>query len=182
MDQFIKPLEVDFHELFTSLDRIAYARLGDESEEGIRINADKVEYVDGIFACHLLIEYTFSLQFVSCFHRMEQAIVISIENASSGQCEMFNLLDPHKRYPPYDGPNYNPLSMKEEMGCVTAFREIPLNIELKRPGWGPHIFIRAQLQDFTSNILAFDLGGTVTLSSFLDAQPYTVTLGDNDDE
>lgn len=178
----MKPLSIDFPELFTSLDEGAYARLGDESDEGIRINADDIEYIDGVFSCRLLIEYTFSLKFVSCFQRIQKAIVVSIENAMSGQCTAINLIDPHKVYPASEGPNFNPLNALEEEGHVTAFREIPLSIELERPGWGPHVFMRAQLQDYISNTLAFNFSDTVILSSYLDAKPYTVTLSDEDDE
>lgn len=178
----MKPLSIDFPELFTSLDRAAFARLGDESDEGIRINADDIEYTDGVFSCRLLIEYTFSLKFASCFQRLQQAIVVSIENAMSGQCAAINLLDPHKVYPPSENPNFNPVNASEEEGHVTAFREIPISIKLERPGWGPHLFIRAQLQDFISNILAFNCSDAVVMSSYLDAKPYTVTLSSEDDE
>jgi hypothetical protein len=182
MSQLIKPFIIDFPELFTSLDREGFARLGDESAEGIRINADEIEYTDGEFSCRLLIEYTFSLKFVSCFQRIQKAIAVSVENASSGQCEVFSLIDPHKVYPPSESPNFNPSYALDEAGHVTAYREIPLSMKLGHPGWGPHLFMRAQIQGFISNILAFDFSDEFTLSSYLDGKPYTMTLSDADDE
>lgn len=182
MSQLIKPLDIDFPELFTSLDSEAHARLGDEAEEGIRINAENIEYEDGVLTCHLFIEYTFSLKFVSCFQRIQKAIVVSIENAASGQCTAINLIDPHKVYPPIKEPNFNSLHASDVPGHMTAYREMPISIKMERPGWGPHLFIRAQLQGYVSNILAFDFDDKVTLSSYLNEKPYTITLSEADDE
>ena len=173
MSQTIEPLKIDFPELFSSLDREGFACVED-GEEGIRIYADQLEYDEGVLSFKLLITYTFTRLFTTRFERMAKAIVISVEDASTGKCRVVNLLDPHKKYPQYRGLNYNPDRIAKSQGKKTSYREIPVEIAMGKPGWGPHFFIRAQLQKFNSNILALKLGDKVELTSFWNGSAYTV--------
>lgn len=175
MSQTIEPLKIDFPELYSSLDREGFACV-EEGEEGIRIYADQLEYDEAVLSFKLLITHAFARPFTTRFERIAKAIVISVEDASTGQCRVINLLDPHKKYPQYKGLNYNPDRIAKSQGKKTSYCEIPIEIAMAKPGWGPHLFIRAQLQKFNSNILAINLGDKVELTSFRNGRAYTVNF------
>lgn len=181
MARWNSPIEIDFPELFSSLDRKGFALL-DSKQEGIRIYADELAYRYGQLSGNLLLTFAFARQFSTSFQRIEQAIVVTIENAETGQSEAIKLTDPHKVYPALEGRNYNPDKAHKSQGIKTSYREIPFSISMHQPGWGPHIFIRAQLQMFSSNTLALDISDEVILGSFLNAQEHTVSFIDVDDE
>jgi hypothetical protein len=181
MSLWNSPLEISFPELFLSLVREGFPELG-EKDEGICLYADNLSYLDGIFSCQLLVTFAFGRKYFSSFNRMGKAINILIENADTGQSYQMNLDDPHKTYPENSGDNFNPDNAKNFDGIKTSYREIPLTIELDNPGWGPHLFIRAVLQDFTSNTLAVDFTEDVSISSFLDGKTHTLMLSEEESE
>ena len=181
MGSWNSPLELDFPELFSSLDRKGFALL-DSKQEGIRIYADKLEYQDGLLSGNLLLTYAFTRQFYTSYQRIAKAIVVTIENADTGQCTAIKLTDPHKVYPGFKGDNYSPDKAHESQGIKTSYREIPFGLEIVQPGWGPHLFIRAQLQKFSSNTLALNISDKVLLDSYMNAHVHDVIFMDEDDE
>lgn len=181
MSQWSSPLEINFPELFSSQNRKGFPELAEE-EEGICLYADNLSYEDSIFSCQLLVSFTFSRKFLCSFNRIGKAINLLIENADTGQCYQMNLDDPHKNYPAYSSDNFDPSIAKDLPGIKTSYRQIPLMIELENPGWGPHLFIRAILQNFTSNILALDFSDEVKISSFMDGEVHTVNLSEEESE
>jgi hypothetical protein len=180
MSLWNEPLELDFPELFSSMDRTGFPQVSD-AEQGIRIYADNLSYEDNLLSCNLLITFSFKRAFATRFQRIGQALNVIVENADTGQSAFFNLNDPHKKYPSIKGDNLlsEPKSIKK--GRKTSYREIPLTIELNNPGWGPHLFVRVALQAFVSNILAVDVSEEPRLSSYLNDEPYSVDLEDEDD-
>jgi len=181
MSQWNIPIEIDFPELYSFTDRFGFPVLPDW-EEGIRIVADELNYEDNFFSCHLLMSFAFKRKFASSFQDIDQAINIIIENADTGQCHHMNLVDPHKKFKSLQGDNFKPEKSIEGDGILTQFCEIPFNLELNSPGWGPHLFIRSTLQKFTSNILAIDISEEVKLTSYLDDAEYTIGFLEDDDE
>lgn len=181
MAQWNHPLEIDFPQLFTSVDREGFPVLGD-GEEGIRIFADNLNFEEDVFSCQLLVSFAFSRQFCCRFKRLAQAITILIENADTGQYHHMSLIDPHKIYPSLDGDNFNPSDQNRLTGIKTSYREIPISMAISNPDWGPHLFMRAVLQDITSNLLAFNFSNELEMSSYMNDQPFSVQLSSNDDE
>lgn len=181
MAQWNHPLEIDFPELFTSVDREGFPVL-DDGEKGIRIYADNLSFEEDLFSCHLLVSFAFSRQFHSSFKRIAQAITLLIENADTGQYHHMNLIDPHKKYPSLDGDNFDSNSGNGFKGIKTSYREIPISMVISKPGWGPHLFIRAVLQDITSNVLAINFGNELEISSYLNGLAFSVQLSSSDDE
>jgi len=181
MGSWNSPLEIAFPELFSSLDRKGFVLL-DSKQEGIRIYADKLEYQDGLLSGNLLLTFAFTREFYTSFQRIAKAIVVTIENADTGQCTAIKLIDPHKVYPGFNGDNYSPDKAHESQGIKTSYREIPFSLEVVQPGWGPHLFIRAQLQKFSSNTLALDVRDEIGLDSYMDARTHDIIFMDGDDE
>jgi len=177
-----EPMAVNFPALFSAVERPGFDELY-EDIDGLRINAENISYQDGYLSFELLVFYAFSREFVSSFKRMQKAINIIVEDADTGQCHHFNLLDPHKRYPVEAGPNFDSELTKPTPGKKISYRQIPLEIELSNPGWGPHLYVRATLQTYNSNILAIDISDSVNLVSFMNGQPYSIdsTLAAADD-
>jgi len=177
-----EPIAVNFPKLFSAIERSGFDELY-EDIDGLRLNADNIAYQDGCLSFELLVFYAFPREFVSSFRDMQKAINIIIENADTGQCHHFNLLDPHKRYPVEVGPNFDSELTKPTPGKKISYRQIPLEIELSNPGWGPHLYIRAALQSYNSNILAIDISDSVNLVSFMNGEPFSIesTLEEDDD-
>ena len=178
-----EPMEVSFPALFTFAERSGFPELIDDTD-GLRLNADNISYQDGVLSLELLVHYAFQRRFLQQYKRMTKAINIVIENADTGQCHHFNLLDPHKRYAAQAGPNFNSEIENKLPGKKISYCQIPLQIELNNPGWGPHLYIRATLPSYNSNILAFDLSKDVELSSFMNGNSYSLEtiLEDSSDD
>jgi hypothetical protein len=181
MGHWSDPIEIGFPELFSSLDRSGFPELAD-NEEGLCLHADNLSFESGLFACNLLLSFAFSRKFFGNFRRVGRAINIIIENADTGQCHRMNLEDPHKTYPSLAGDNHYSGSGVVHPGVKTAYREIPLTIELDNPGWGPHVFFRAVLQDHSSNILALNLFEEVSVCSFVDGKQISQKLSAENSE
>jgi hypothetical protein len=181
MSQWDTPIEIDFPDLFSSIDRAGFPVLPDW-EQGIRIYVDNLNYEDGLLYGHLLVSFAFKRQFLSGFQDIDQAINIIIENVESGQCHYMNLIDPHKKFPSMQGDNFNSINTSDGKGVMTSYCEIPFTMKLKNPGWGPSLFIRAILQKFTSNIIAIDCSEDLSLVSFLNNEEHVVNFLEDDDE
>jgi len=181
MSHWSDPIDIDFPELFSSVDREGFPELS-EGDEGLTLHADNLKYEDGVFSCNLLLSFAFSREFLSSFRRVGSAINILIENVDTGQCYKMNLDDPHKTYPIIAGDNFDPAIQTAPPGLKTSYREIPLTMVIENPGWGPHLFCRAVLQNHTSNIVALDVSDKVSIFCFVNGTPHSPSLSKEDSD
>jgi len=180
------PVELEFPELFSCEDRKGFPDLEDDVH-GIVIYADGINYLENTLFLRLMVSYCFSNTFIKLFNNIELAIKIVIENPSNGQSRCFEIQDPHKRYPSHDEQNYTDPSKSTKNQAtfdMTSYVEIPLELQLENPGWGPSLFIRALLQETTSNILAFDLSEEGAMTSWKNSVEFMPILlsGEDDDD
>lgn len=175
MSNWNEPLEIDFTSLFSYEDQSNSPEL-EIGEQGIIISADQIEYQDAKLSFHLLISYCFDKSFVKQFQNLKNAITVLVEDGAMGQACNFKLLDPHKRYPDTKGDNFKAKPNGQpstKLSLVTHYAEIPLELEVINPGWGPSLSVRLVLQQHCSNTLVFDLSDEASMIRLQNGLPFT---------
>lgn len=131
----------------------------DPARDETYIHAANVDYDGAILRFDLLITHCFADQFVRQFQRFSDALVFMLEDADQARAEVGNTVDPHKRYPPMQGPNFKggSLNMATSNIFITGWIGIPFEIELPIPEFDPSFFVTVYLLHQKSNTLCFDL-------------------------
>lgn len=131
--------------------------------QDLLINAIDVSYADGELSLTLLITACFAKTFVGAFHRFAIAPVILVEDAGAGTAVAVPTVDPHKRYPRMEGPNFSgdaeriPESPPGGEIQVLQGIQMPLAIKAVSTESHPGIYITCVLQHHVSNTLVINL-------------------------
>jgi hypothetical protein len=154
------------------------------AKPGLRLNARNIDYDGEVLAFDLLVSHRFPTEFVRAFHRLDHALACSLEDTSTPQAIAFRAIDPHKKYPASEGPNfrgYAPTPGTESGWMVGGHFVIPVELSVARSTEEPRLFASAFLHDHLSNRLVFDLRKK-RVTSFIDGHPHTLALvGDREE-
>lgn len=172
-----EPLELEIPELFLYDARPEFPSI-EAPDTGARIRLLDLDYDGTLLSFRLLVGFNVTHWHAISLQRLEDAFVVSIEDAASGRATAFNLVDPHKEYEPIEGPNFQPQpeSARRE-GCdVGGYVELPVEIEVSPPLFrGPSIFVSVSFFSNSSNVVAVDLAELRAVST-LDGEPWDPPL------
>ncbi len=149
-------------------------------EVGILINADNLQYDGDLLNFRLLLTYCFSRDFVNAFERLFWAMVVSLENADTGQSVVLNVSEEgRKRYSQIVYPNFKGFPDQEITATTfeTGWVGLDLEIPVRRPLFHPSFFVTASLQTYISNTIGFDLKEE-KIYTYRDGSPFDVELAD----
>jgi hypothetical protein len=178
-----EPIIYRIPSLFSYEDEVGSPIL-DPPDVGIAVNAINIDYDGEILQLRLLLTYTFARDFVRAFARIFWAMVVSIENADTGQCETFNLSElGRKTYP--DVPTVNFSGNIPDADTPTSFRTgwlgLDLELDVLQPAFHPSLFFTVKLHDFVSNTIGIDLENVMPLF-FREGEPVDLKCVDLSDE
>jgi hypothetical protein len=145
-----------------------------EVPAGIRLAVESLAYDGKQLSLDVLASYQFEPQFAAAFQKLSDALVLGIEDASTGAALAVPLVDPRKRFPPRSGPNFQgiPPWSAGRIGLTGGSAVMPLDIVVPRPLLdGPSLYLTMFLQRHVSNTLAIDLT-ELSATSFLAGEPF----------
>lgn len=157
-------------------EQVAESPLLDLPDLGLRLAARQVRHDGQVLAFDLLVSYLLDAAEAGGYQRLAEAVAVCLEDAEGGRAAASSLLDPHKRYPRRQGPNFRGPRPPPAGGPTHAAGGwvLPLEIPLALPAWeGPSFYVTALLAGHVSNTLAFDLAAG-SASSWLGGAPCPV--------
>lgn len=163
-------LDYEFTGLFRGTSRKNFPDISEQGE-GVLINADGLQYDDGVARFSILVSYQFIRAYAESFRNIDWALLLTVEDVASGRGMAVNLRDPHKRYAD-SNPNYRPIthnsgvlgSTRTTISYIASYIEVPLSVRVARPRFAPSLFISVTLHHFQSNRLGVDLMNLKTIN------------------
>lgn len=164
--------EIGFSGLF-NYESTDYTPITVEAQEGIRLTAREMTLDESVLYMDILVSFTLDRSFVSQFALIEDAIVLIVERPYLKHLNWFTLADPHSDYIDYEGNNCELYRMKDLEGTSTQYCVISAKIHVNDAIADEQVFLRATLQEFTSNVAAIKLSDDgIEVSHYLEGEPY----------
>lgn len=150
---------------------------------GIRINAASVEHDGDVLRFDLHVTCMFSRFYAASFHKITHGLVVSLEDADGGRAAVMRAIDPHKRYPRLQGPNYKGGYVKETAptSFSTRWIVIPFEVPIVRRAVYPTFFVTTFLHDHVSNTLGINLWDA-SVTSYSRGVESEILLGEGEDD